>query len=62
MFKTEFGSDGTWSDPVNMGYPINTPDDNYFFMPVGDGKSGYYSIFRESGGSGREDIYKITLK
>ena len=27
-----------------------------------DGKSGYYSIYKTSGGFGKEDIYKITLK
>ena len=53
---------GLWSKPKNLGYPINTPDDNIFFMPIGDGKSGYYSIFKESGGFGKEDIYKITFK
>jgi hypothetical protein len=31
-------------------------------MPIGDGKSGYYSIYKESAGSGKEDIYKITFK
>jgi hypothetical protein len=31
-------------------------------MPVGDGKSGYYSKFKETGGFGKEDIYKVTFK
>jgi tetratricopeptide (TPR) repeat protein len=62
IFRSELQSNGLWSKPKNLGYPINTPDDNFFFMPIGDGKSGYYSIFKESGGFGKEDIYKITLK
>ena len=41
---------------------FNTPDDDIFFMPIGDGKSGYYSKFKETGGFGKEDIYKITFK
>ncbi len=51
-----------WSKPKNLGYPVNTPDDNIFFMPTGDGKTGYYSLFKDYGGFGKEDIYKITLK
>jgi tetratricopeptide (TPR) repeat protein len=62
LFRSDLQSNGLWSEPKNLGYPINTPDDNIFFMPVGDGKSGYYSIFKEAGGFGKEDIYKITLK
>jgi hypothetical protein len=31
-------------------------------MPVGNGKTGYISVFREADGFGREDIYKITFK
>ncbi len=62
IFRSDMQSNGLWSKPKNLGYPINTPDDNFFFMPIGDGKSGYYSIFKESEGFGKEDIYKITLK
>ena len=62
LFRSDLQSNGLWSDPENLGYPINTPDDNIFFMPVGDGKSGYYSRFKETGGYGKEDIYKITFK
>lgn len=62
LFRSDMQSNGLWSDPKNLGYPINTPDDNVFFMPSSDGKSGYYSIFKESGGFGKEDIYKLTFK
>jgi Tol biopolymer transport system component len=62
LFRSDLQSNNLWSRPKNLGYPINTPDDNIFFMPTGDGKSGYYSIFKESGGFGKEDIYKITFK
>lgn len=62
LFRTELQSNGLWNTPKNLGYPINTPDDNTFFMPVGNGKSGYYSLFKDSGGFGKEDIYKITFK
>ncbi len=62
IFRSDLQTNNLWSVPKNLGYPLNTPDDNFFFMPIGNGKSGYYSIFKESGGFGKEDIYKITLK
>jgi len=62
LFRSDLQSNGLWSTPKNLGYPINTPDDDIFFMPAGDGKSGYYSRFKETGGYGKEDIYKITFK
>ncbi len=52
--------DGTWSDPENIGYPINTPDDDLFFRESANGKYGYYSTIRE-GGRGARDIYKVVF-
>jgi Tol biopolymer transport system component len=62
LFRTDLQTNGLWNKPVNMGYPINNPDNNTFFMPIGDGKTGYYSAFKEAKGFGKEDIYKITIK
>jgi len=62
IFRSDLQSNGLWSKPENLGYPINTPDDNIFYMPTDGGRSGYYSVFKESGGFGKEDIYRITLK
>lgn len=62
IFRSDRLPNGSWDKPKNLGYPFNTPDDNTFFMPIGDGKSGYYSVFKSSGGFGKEDIYKITFK
>lgn len=62
LFRSDLQSNTIWNKPKNLGYPLNTPDDDIFFMPDADGKSGYYSRFKESGGYGKEDIYKITFK
>jgi len=62
IFRSELQSNNLWSTPENIGYPLNNPDDNFFFMPTGNGNSGYYSIYKEFTGSGKEDIYKITLR
>jgi outer membrane protein OmpA-like peptidoglycan-associated protein len=47
-----------WSDPENLGYPINSPDDDVFFSGTKDGKRWYYSSVRADG-LGYSDIYKI---
>jgi outer membrane protein OmpA-like peptidoglycan-associated protein len=49
-----------WSDPENLGYPINTPDDDAFFVSTKDGKRGYYASVRDDG-FGYSDIYMITI-
>ncbi len=50
---------GKWSDPENLGYPINTPYDDYFYASTASGKYAYIASNRE-GGKGGLDIYKIT--
>lgn len=62
IFRSDIQTNGLWSKPKNVGYPVNTTDDDIFFMPVGNGKSGYRSLFKEAEGFGKEDIYKITFK
>ncbi len=52
---------GNWSKPVNMGYPVNSTDNDVFFVTSADGKRGYYSSFQEKG-YGEKDIYKISLE
>jgi outer membrane protein OmpA-like peptidoglycan-associated protein len=49
-----------WSEPENLGYPINTPDDDIYFVSSKDGKKAYYSSVREDG-MGYTDIYMITI-
>ena len=51
-------SENEWSTPVNIGYPINTTDDNVYFYPVDNGNYAYISKF-DRNGYGKEDIIKI---
>ncbi|MGV6860410.1 MAG: OmpA family protein [Putridiphycobacter sp.] len=61
IFKTEYNAEtGEWTKPVNIGAPINTPDDDVYFVVSGNERYAYYSSFRE-GGFGEKDIYKITF-
>ncbi|PCJ25294.1 MAG: hypothetical protein COA97_08205 [Flavobacteriales bacterium] len=60
VFKSTKKEDGTWGEPENMGYPINTVDDDVFFVINASGRRGYYSSFKEDG-HGEKDIYMITF-
>jgi len=51
---------GQWSTPVNMGSPINTPYDDFFFAASANGKFAYISSNR-AGGEGGFDIYRVTF-
>ena len=62
LFISRKLNDGTWDKPANMGYPLNTPDDNSWFMPENDGKSGYIFEEKEKGGFGKNDIYRILFR
>jgi hypothetical protein len=33
-----------WKTPTNIGFPINTTDDDKFFQPVNNGQNAYYSM------------------
>jgi outer membrane protein OmpA-like peptidoglycan-associated protein len=50
-----------WSDPENLGYPINTPDDEVFIVGTATPNRFYFSSVR-SDGVGYSDIYLISDK
>ncbi len=58
IFTSKFAQ-GLWTAPVNMGFPINTPYDDFFFTPTVNGKVAYICSNR-NGGKGGYDIYKVT--
>ena len=51
---------GLWGEPVNMGYPINTPYDELYFSISANGKKAYFASNRD-GGNGGMDIYCATF-
>ena len=58
IFSTVVDEFGIFTQPENLGYPINTVEDNRYFVLAADGKTGYYS----GGGTesiGEQDIFKI---
>ncbi|HEX8329273.1 MAG TPA: OmpA family protein [Hymenobacter sp.] len=60
IFKSDFDSVGRrWGQAQNMGYPINTPDDDSYYRLSPDGSYAYLSSYR-IGGYGEKDIYTIN--
>jgi len=59
IYKTEL-TDGKWSEPKNMGYPINTTANDNYFTLIADGTRGYFSSDRK-GGMGGQDIYVMDM-
>ncbi|MBN1131859.1 MAG: PD40 domain-containing protein [Bacteroidales bacterium] len=52
--------DGSWSKPANIGSPINTTEDNLYFVPLGDGKTWLYTRFTEEC-TGKEDLWFVEI-
>ena len=61
VFSTELLEDGSWSDVINLGYPVNTTGDDVFYFPSVDGKRAYFSSYRDEG-KGEQDIYILTYE
>ena len=57
IFKAKKKND-TWQKPENLGYPVNTTDDDLFFQPLGNGTIAYYSMLT---GYKEKEIFKINL-
>jgi hypothetical protein len=60
IFVSERSEKG-WETPLNIGYPINTTDDDVFYVTSPDGKRGYYSSSSRPEGYGEKDIYMISI-
>jgi tetratricopeptide (TPR) repeat protein len=60
IFYSSIQDNGQWSVPLNLGFPVNSTDDDIFFNPVNDGYQAYYAMI-DSGGFGLTDIYRIEI-
>lgn len=52
--------DGNWDKPQNLGYPVNTIDDEGSLMIAGDGKTAYYASDGNDSRGGL-DLYSFEL-
>ncbi len=57
IFRSQ-GTDTAWRSPENMGFPINSTDDDRFFQPFNNDENGFYSI---TTGYKKKEIFYITL-
>ncbi len=58
IFKSE-RQGNTWGKAENMGYPVNSPDDDTYYRLSPDGTYAYLSSYR-IGGYGEKDIWTIN--
>jgi len=58
IFSVQADGNGGFSTPLNLGYPINTVDDNRYFVLSADGETGYYYGAGEKS-IGEADIFRI---
>lgn len=61
IFYIRKGPGGTWSKPINLGYPINTINREGTLFIGADGKTAYYASDR-SDSKGGMDIYSFELR
>lgn len=60
IFVCRRTSDTTWSEPQNLGYPINTLGDESSLIVSPDGRTAYFSS-DQFGGQGGLDLYCFAL-
>jgi tetratricopeptide (TPR) repeat protein len=60
VFFSTLSDEGLWSNAENIGYPINTPQDDMFYIPSSDEKKAFYSSTK-NGEVGENDIYIVTF-
>ena len=61
LFFSKKINDSTWGTPVNLGYPINTIDDEGSLIVAADGKTAYYAS-EGIDSKGGLDLYTFQLR
>jgi flagellar motor protein MotB len=59
LFVSRLRNDSTWTEPKNLGYPINTCNDEMGLIIESGGQKAYYSCVRDK--SMGKDIYSFNL-
>ncbi len=60
LFVSRLQNDGSWSEPKNLGYPINTSRDEINIFVNAKGDQGYINSQRDEG-LGKNDLYVFDL-
>ncbi|MBE9510270.1 MAG: OmpA family protein [Bacteroidetes bacterium] len=61
LFYSEKAAGNRWTTPVNIGYPINSTDNDMFLVPVGKGDTIFISQFSDGGWMAGKNIYRIIF-
>lgn len=61
IFRSELNSDGSWSIPANMGFPINTTSDDTYYVPLNEGLNGLQSRFTNEA-IGGTDLWYVEIQ
>jgi len=60
IFYAKLEDNGAWSKPKNIGYPINSPEDEVGLFVSTDGKQGFFASNKLKG-KGGWDLYSFDL-
>ncbi len=60
IFVSRMDSNGIWSKPKNLGYPINTYADDSYMILNNTGNLAYFASDK-AGGHGKQDLYNFEL-
>lgn len=60
IFYAKLDETSSWSKPKNIGYPINSPDDEVGFFVSTDGAQGFFASNKYNG-KGGWDLYSFDL-
>ena len=60
IFRCELEENGSWSQPTNIGYPLNTTSDNTFYVPINNGLQALYTRFTNDA-IGKQDLWYVEI-
>ena len=60
IFSSSRLGEENWTEPENLGFPINSVKDDIYFTLTIDGETGYFSSDRPEG-LGKQDIYQVNI-
>ena len=60
LFVAKRDDNGRWTQPTNLGYPINTEGDDNNLIVSADGRTAIFASQRD-GGQGKMDLYSFEL-
>jgi len=60
IFRCELEENTSWSQPTNIGYPLNTTSDNTFYVPMNNGMQALYTRYTNEA-IGKQDLWYVEI-